>query len=94
VDAGVKERLTMRYPDMPSYEYHGRYKLAAGWLLDRAGLKGAELYGLKLHAEHALVITNPHHAGYDDLMKLVEFIVDKVERKFDVKLEPEPLFIK
>jgi UDP-N-acetylmuramate dehydrogenase len=94
VEPQVLERLRLRYPDMPAYEHHGDYKLAAGWLLDRCGLKGEEHFGLKLWSEHALVITNPGHAGYDDLMKLVDFIVDKVERKFDVKLEPEPQFIR
>ncbi len=93
VEPRVLERLRMRYPEMPAYEYGDGYKLAAGWLLDRCGLKGAELFGLKLWAEHALVITNPNHAGYADLVKLVEHIVATVDDRFGVKLEPEPLFI-
>ncbi|HVQ44099.1 MAG TPA: UDP-N-acetylmuramate dehydrogenase [Candidatus Saccharimonadia bacterium] len=93
VEPYVLERLRRRYPDMPAYEYGDGYKLAAGWLLDQCGLKGAEYFGLRLHADHALVITNPHHAGYADLVKLVEFIVAKVDDKFGVRLEPEPLFI-
>ena len=87
------DRLRLPYPDMPAFEFGDDYKLAAGWLLDQCGLKGAEYYGLKLHSGHALVITNPNHAGYEDLMKLVEYVVAVVYDKFGVTLEPEPQFI-
>ena len=39
-------------------------------------------------------ITNPHHAGYADLMKLVELIVRTAQDKFGITLEPEPLFVR
>jgi UDP-N-acetylmuramate dehydrogenase len=93
VEPRVLDRLRLRYPTMPAYEHGDDFKLAAGWLLDQCGFKGAEYFGLKLHADHALVITNPNHAGYADLMQLVELIVAKVHDKFGVALEPEPLFI-
>ncbi|GAC1368902.1 MAG: UDP-N-acetylmuramate dehydrogenase [Candidatus Saccharimonadales bacterium] len=93
VEPRVLERLRLRYPTMPAYDFHGDYKLAAGWLLDQCGLKGAEHFGLKLWSEHALVITNPSHAGYADLLKIVELIQAKVKDKFGVELEPEPQFI-
>lgn len=87
------DRLRLRYPEMPAYDYEDDYKLAAGWLLDQCGFKGAEYFGLRMHSGHALVITNPNHAGYGDLMKLVEYVVAVVNDKFDVTLEPEPQFI-
>ena len=87
------ERLRARYPEMPAYEYGGQYKLAAGWLLDTCGFKGAEHFGLRLHSAHALVITNPGHAGYAALVKLVDYIKAKVHDKFGVTLEPEPEFV-
>ena len=39
------------------------------------------------------MITNPNHAGYADLMKLVEYVVAVVYDRFGVTLEPEPQFI-
>jgi UDP-N-acetylmuramate dehydrogenase len=93
VDAEELERLRKDYPDIPSYAYGERHKLAAGWLLDKCGFKGAEHFGLKLWSGHALVITNPDGARYADLQKLVDLIVRTVDEKFGVKLEPEPLFI-
>lgn len=70
------------------------YKLAAGWLLEQCEFKGSEHFGLKIWPEHALVITNPDHRGYGDLMKLVELMQSRVDDKFGVKLEPEPLFVR
>ena len=42
----VAEELRARYPDMPVYpaEEEGKIKLAAGWMIDRAGMKGCLLY--------------------------------------------------
>lgn len=94
VDQRTLDRLRGRYPEMPAFEYDDGYKLAAGWLMDQCGLKGAEKFGLKLHDQHALVITNPNHASYADLEKLVKFVVAEVRRKFDVTLEPEPQFVR
>jgi UDP-N-acetylmuramate dehydrogenase len=93
VEPYVLNRLRIRYPDMPAYDHGDDYKLAAGWLLDQCGLKGTEHYGLVLHAGHALVITNPHHAAYGDLVNIVEYVVGRVRDKFGVTLEPEPQFI-
>ncbi len=93
VDQLTLNRIRLRHPDVPVYDHEEGYKLAAGWLLDQCGLKGTEHFGLRLHENHALVITNPRHAGYGDLVKLVDFIVAKVRDKFGVTLEPEPQFI-
>jgi UDP-N-acetylmuramate dehydrogenase len=93
VEEAVVRRLEREYGKVPSYRYGDKYKLAAGWMLEQCGFKGTEHYGLKLWHNHALVITNPHGASYDDLVKLVELIVRTVQDKFGVTLEPEPLFV-
>lgn len=91
-EAKLRE-LERRFGELPSYKYGDGYKLAAGWLLDECGFKGQEHFGLKLWGAHAMVITNPNGAGYDDLMKLVELMIDTVHERFGVKIEPEPLFV-
>ncbi len=93
VGADKLAELERKWGAVPSYVHGTGYKLAAGWLLEQCGLRGAEHFGLKLWPGHALVITNPNGAGYEDLMKLVELMVTTVEEKFGVRLEPEPLFV-
>ncbi|HUD11894.1 MAG TPA: UDP-N-acetylmuramate dehydrogenase, partial [Candidatus Saccharimonadia bacterium] len=68
VDVATLERLEKQFHKVPSYKYGDQYKLAAGWIVEQCGFKGSEHYGLKLWPNHALVITNPHNAGYADLM--------------------------
>jgi UDP-N-acetylmuramate dehydrogenase len=94
VDANVLARLQQDYERVPHYAYGDKFKLAAGWMLDQCGFKGQEYFGLKLWEHHALVITNPNGASYNDVMKLVELMVKTVQEKFGVTLEPEPLFVR
>ena len=94
VDGGKVAELKAQYPDMPSYEYGDQYKLSAGWILDQCGFKGQEKFGFVFWANHALVVTNPHGAGYGELQKLVGLVVATARQKFGVTLEPEPLFVK
>jgi UDP-N-acetylmuramate dehydrogenase len=93
VSPAVLAELEQRFNKIPSYKYGDGYKLAAGWIVEQCGFKGSEHFGLKMWSDHALVITNPHHADYTDLIKLVDMITDAVQKKFGLALEPEPQFI-
>jgi UDP-N-acetylmuramate dehydrogenase len=88
VSAAMLAEIEKRFSNVPSYKYGDKYKLAAGWIVEQCGFKGSEHFGLKMWSDHALVITNPHHAKYADLMKLVELITDSVQQKFGITLEP------
>jgi UDP-N-acetylmuramate dehydrogenase len=94
VSAQVLTEIENKFDNVPSYKYHDQYKLAAGWIVEQCGFKGSEHFGLRMWKNHALVITNPEHASYDDLMKLVAMICDSVQDKFGINLEPEPQFIR
>lgn len=90
-------RLLSRYENMPYFEDSSKnsktkkYKLAAGWLIDQAGLKGYSRYGFMIYPKNALVITKiKDSANFCDLMKFSKIIAKKVKDQFGVELEIEP----
>ncbi|WP_280813348.1 UDP-N-acetylmuramate dehydrogenase [Pusillimonas caeni] len=92
VDAPVYERIHSAYPDAVAYpQGNGSYKLAAGWLIDRAGWKGRRLGPAGVHDRQALVLVNHGGATADDIQRLAEAVKADVERRFGVVLEQEPV---
>ncbi|MFO1387847.1 UDP-N-acetylmuramate dehydrogenase [Cellvibrio sp.] len=82
--------LQQTYPDIVSYPVdETRVKLAAGWLIDRAGWKGRELEAT-VHAEQALVLTNPKRLKGTAVLALASAIKEAILLKFGVELEQEP----
>ena len=61
----------------------------AGFLIDRAGLKGFRVGGAKVSERHANFIVNDDNAKADDIYKLISEIKNKVKEKFKVELEEE-----
>lgn len=88
------ESLVSTYPDMVGYPHsEQQIKVAAGWLIDKAGLKGYQIGGAAVHTEQALVLVNKDNATSADVLALAKFIVDKIENKFGIRLEAEPRMI-
>ncbi len=82
------------YPDMPNYpQADGNIKLAAGWLIEQANLKGKKLGGAAVHQQQALVLINQKNATAADIIQLAELVRATVEDKFNVSLEHEVRFI-
>lgn len=79
------------YPTMPHYPLNdGRVKLAAGWLIDRADLRGYAAHGFATYEHNALVVVNNTATRYADLAAFKQEVIEKVARIFDVTLEQEP----
>ncbi|WP_308822617.1 UDP-N-acetylmuramate dehydrogenase [Sodalis praecaptivus] len=94
IDAVRAERLLSRYPDAPHYpQPEGGVKLAAGWLIDRCGLKGYRLGGAAVHDKQALVLVNADNATGKDIAALARYVRQQVAERFAVWLEPEVRFI-
>jgi len=87
--------LIKQYDDLPNYAYNSNSKkIAAGWLIDRAGLKGFSLGNVAVHDKQALVLTNKTgEASGKELIKLASHVMKTVHDKFGVVLEPEVRFI-
>lgn len=89
VDGGKVEELRENYPDIPVYEFGNGYKLAAGWLIDKSGLKGYELGGIGVYEKQALVLVNLGNAKGEELEEMIGLVQNSVMEKFGVELEPE-----
>lgn len=86
--------LQQAYPSIPSFpQADGSVKLAAGWLIDQAGLKGYQIGGASVHQQQALVIINKDNATSSDVVELARYIRQTVALKFNVYLQPEVRFI-
>ncbi len=90
VSAGVQQRLREDHPDLVGFlQDDGRYKLAAGWLIEKAGWKGRSLGPAGCHDRQALVLVNRGGATGAEILALAGMIQADVEAKFGVRLEPE-----
>ena len=90
VDKSSALQLIATYPSIPTYPAsNGVVKLAAGWLIEQAGLKGYRLGGIKVSSKQALVLINSENGSNDDLLALINHIQDQVNTLFEVKLEHE-----
>ena len=63
--------------------------MAAGYLIDRAGLKGYRKGGAEISKKHANFIINTGSATFSDVLFLINLIKDKVKEKFNISLELE-----
>ena len=76
---------------MPAYpQADGSLKLAAGWLIDRCGLKGRQIGGAAVHDKQALVLVNKGSATAADVRALSDLICKTVHEKFGIALHSEP----
>jgi len=86
----VATELRSTYPEIPVYPFKsGKVKIAAGWLIEKAGWKGKSVSNCAVHDKQALVIINKGGATGMEVFKLSEMIVEDVLKKFNVQLERE-----
>jgi UDP-N-acetylmuramate dehydrogenase len=94
VSAEQRNSLLAQYPALVSYpQADGRYKLAAGWLIDQCGWKGRSMGAAGVHENQALVLVNRGGANGADVLRLSNKIREEVQAKYGVMLEPEPVII-
>ena len=90
VGAAAAERLLAEYPDMPHYPApEGRVKLAAGWLIDRAGMKGSRKGAVGVHERQALVLVNHGGATGGEVIAFAHEVQERVRKKFGIEIDTE-----
>lgn len=88
------ESLKTIYPEMPGYDVFENEKLvgkklAAGWLIEKAGWKGFRHNDAGVHKLQALVLVNYADAKGIEILELSSKIIEDIYSKFQVKLERE-----
>jgi len=90
VSAEQFSQLQQQYPTMPHYlQANGEVKLAAGWLIDQAGLKGFRHHGVGVHQQQALVLVNYASEHGADIISLAKYVQQQVFDKFSIIISPE-----
>jgi UDP-N-acetylmuramate dehydrogenase len=85
--------LQRTYPDIKAWSMpDGSVKVAAGWLVEKAGFKGArdEQTGMATWPYQALVLVNEHARSTADLLAFKQKIVTAVQTMFGITIEQEP----
>ncbi|WP_433739258.1 UDP-N-acetylmuramate dehydrogenase [Pseudomonas putida] len=91
VSAALVTQLKVEHPDLVAYaQPDGQMKLAAGWLIERAGWKGFREADAGVHKLQALVLVNYGSATGLQLLDLAQRIQKDISERFHVDLEMEP----
>jgi UDP-N-acetylmuramate dehydrogenase len=98
VSPEVYDRLAAQTEgQVPHYPAPDGVKLAAGWLVERAGFgKGYphdEKARCRLSTKHALALTNRGGATAEDVMIVARAVRDGVRDVFGITLKPEPVLV-
>ncbi|MDG2314966.1 MAG: UDP-N-acetylmuramate dehydrogenase [Flavobacteriaceae bacterium] len=84
------DKLLLEHPNLPHYEFTGNfYKISAGWLIEKSGLKGLREGNVGMHAQQALVLVNYGNATGKELWKFAQKVQQTVAQKFGITLDPE-----
>ncbi|MEO8901262.1 MAG: UDP-N-acetylmuramate dehydrogenase [Polyangiaceae bacterium] len=80
--------------DIPQFpQPNGTTKLSAGWLIEHAGMpRGTRDGAVGLSTKHALALVAHESACAADITRLAKRVQAAVRDRFDVQLEPEPVF--
>jgi UDP-N-acetylmuramate dehydrogenase len=79
---------------LPTFPTASGFKIPAAWLIENAGFsKGMRRGAFGISTAHALALV--HHGGGTsaELIALAKDIHEGVRRRFDIDLQPEPVFI-
>jgi len=94
IDDSKYQELLSIFPNLVSYPLeNGQYKLAAAWMIEKAGLKGFQMGSAATHKNHALILVNNGGATGREIQALAEYIQQNIKDLFGVSLEAEVLMV-
>jgi len=82
--------LKEKYPGIVGYKNtEGLVKVAAGWMIDRCGLKGFRRGDAGVHDKQALVLVNHGKATGNEILEISKIVRTAVFEKFGIEIVPE-----
>ncbi len=84
-----KDHQPLKFRSAGSIFKNPNSKIAAGLLIDKAGLKGYRSGNAEISSKHANFILNLGGALAEDVLKLIRMAQEEVAKQFNVKLELE-----
>ena len=91
----LTRRATEKKLQIPSYPLlDAQRKVSAAWLVEHSGFtRGYRSGRVGISSKHTLAIINRDQATAADVIALKEHIQQRVQDIWDVRLEPEPVFV-
>ncbi|MDG1689156.1 MAG: UDP-N-acetylmuramate dehydrogenase [Flavobacteriales bacterium] len=84
------ELIRKKYPNVINYKIdEDKFKIAAGWMIEKAGWKGKKFNNYGIHEKQALVLVNYGLANGMEIFELSEKIILNIKDKFGITLERE-----
>lgn len=89
------EKIKQKYDGVPFYELcEDRYKIPAGWLIEKSGWKGKRIGNVGTYEKHSLVIINYGVKKGVEILEFAKSIQNDVYEKFGIWLEYEVEIVK
>ena len=89
-----EQGLLAPHEEMPRFHTDAGHKLAAAWLIERAGFQRGMVWGgVGISRHHALVLVNRGGGSAAELVQLARRIQRGVHARFGVPLRPEPRLV-
>ena len=95
VDIARFEKIASSLADVPHFAAgDGLVKIPAAWLIEQSGFsKGYRMGNAGVSTNHSLALVNFGGASASEIVDLKEKIQRVVAEKFDILLQPEPVFV-
>lgn len=86
------QQVTPTIPSFPASQ--DQVKLSAAWLIEQSGFTKGYCYGgVGISTKHALALINRGGGTAQELQSLAAAIIAAVRQKFDLSLQPEPVYV-
>lgn len=90
IDNSQYQQLQLSFPDIVGYpNKNNTIKIAAGWLIEKAGWKGYRIGDAGCHSKQALVLVNYGKATGAEILDLSKKMIASIKELFDIDLERE-----